>query len=79
MKTCRQLTYEQRCQIYALKKSGITHQEIAAPIGASQSARLAVSSSARGYRYKQAQGMSGERRAEAAKAIKMTPDMILSY
>lgn len=37
MRHYQQLTYEQRCQISALKKRGCSQREIAACIGASQS------------------------------------------
>ena len=37
MRNYKQLTYEQRCQIEALKKSGLSQQEIAKNIGVSQS------------------------------------------
>jgi IS30 family transposase len=73
MTTYKQLTYEQRCQIYVLKKSEMSQQKIAGSIGTSQSAisrELKCNTGQRGYRYKQAQGMSDERRAEAAKALK---------
>lgn len=79
MKAYKQLTYEQRCQIYILKKSGMCQQTIADTIGVSQSAisrELRRNAGNRGYRQHQAQQKSDERRAEAAKAIKMTPDMI---
>ena len=48
-------------------------------MGTSQSAisrELKRNTGQRGYRYKQAQGRSDKRRAEAAKAIKMTANMI---
>lgn len=79
MNTYKQLTYEQRCQIYALKKSDNSQQKIATIIGTSQSAvsrELTRNSGKRGYRYKQAQSMSDDRRVKSTKAIKMTPDMI---
>lgn len=79
MKRYKQLTYEQRCQIYVLKKSTMTQQEIADRLGTSQSAisrELKRNAGERGYRYKQAQAMSDERRSNAVKAVKMTPDMI---
>jgi IS30 family transposase len=79
MRTFKQLTYEQRCQIYAQKKSGMTQQIIGDMIGVSQSAisrELKRNSGERGYRYKQAQRVSDERRSKASKYIKMTPNMI---
>lgn len=80
MNTYKQLTYEQRCQIYVLKESDMSQQKIADSIGTSQSAisrELKRNTGKRGYRYKQAQRKSDERRAKAAKAVKMMPDMIL--
>ena len=79
MRHYKQLTYEQRCQIYVLKKSGMTQQVIGDTIGMSQSAisrELKRNTGERGYRYKQAQHMSDERRLVAVKSIKMTPTMI---
>ncbi len=79
MMTYKQLTYEQRCQIYILKKSGMFQQVIACAIGVSQSAisrELKRNTGERGYRHSQAQEKSDMRRSEATKAIKMTPDMI---
>lgn len=75
----QQLTYEQRCQIEALKKSGMTQQCIADTLGTSQSTvsrELKRNTGRRGYRHKQAQRLSNERRIQATKAIKMTPAMI---
>ena len=77
--TYQQLTYEQRCQISALKKRGCSQREIAETIGISQSTvsrELARNSGQKGYRHKQAQAKSDERRAMAAKPTKMTPDMV---
>jgi len=79
MKPYKQLTYEQRCQIYVLKKRDLAQQAIADAIGASQSAvsrELKRNTGGRGYRYQQAQKMSEERRSQAAKALKMTTGMI---
>lgn len=79
MKAYKQLTYEQRCQIYVLKKSGMSQQNIAKTIGVTQSTisrELQRNTGERGYRFKQAQDKCDERRIEAAKYIKMTPDMI---
>ncbi|MFS1525729.1 helix-turn-helix domain-containing protein, partial [Microbulbifer sp. 2304DJ12-6] len=58
MRHYKQLTYEQRCQIEAFKKSGFTQAEIAVALGVSQSTisrELARNSGQRGYRHKQAQ------------------------
>jgi IS30 family transposase len=79
MGTYQQLTYEQRCQISALNKSGCGQRAIADIIGSTQptvSRELARNTGARGYRHKQAQAMSEKRRAEAVKASKMTPELI---
>ena len=75
----QQLTYEQRCQIEALKKSGMTQQCIADTLGTSQSTvsrELKRNTGRRGYRHKQAQRLSNERRIQATKTVKMTPAMI---
>jgi len=74
-----QLTYEQRCQIYVLNKSDMTQQDIADAIGVTQptiSRELRRNIGERGYRHKQAQKMSDDRRMPAVKAIKMTPEVI---
>lgn len=79
MKDNKQLTYEQRCQISALKKSGMKQQQIADIINVDQSTisrELRRNIGQRGYRHKQAQQMSDDRRLTATKALKMTPDMI---
>lgn len=74
------LTYEQRCQIEALLKSGISRSGCADQLGVHRSAitrELARNSGGRGYRFKQAQGKTDERRRKAAKARnKMTPALI---
>ena len=77
--TYQQLTYEQRCQISALKKSGCGQREIAKIIGTSQSTvsrELARNTGDRGYRHKQAQAKTDRRRANAVKPSKMTPRML---
>lgn len=61
----KQLTYEQRCQIYALKKTPITQAEIAKILGCNQatiSRELKRNRGERGYRHKQAQEKSAQRR-----------------
>lgn len=77
--TYQQLTYEQRCQISVLKKSGYRQSEIAEAVGTSQSTvsrELARNTGARGYRYQQAQEKMERRRRAATKRTKMTPEMI---
>jgi transposase, IS30 family len=79
MKTYKQLTYEQRCQISALKKSQLSQRVIADIIGTSQSSvsrELSRNTGDRGYRHKQAQDKTEQRRKSAVKPTKMTPKMI---
>lgn len=79
MRTYKQLTYEQRCQIEALKKSGISQQCIATLICVSQSSisrELSRNTGARGYRHQQAHRKSIERRQATAKPHKMTAKLI---
>lgn len=79
MKNYKQLTYAQRCQIYALKKTNISQQKIATLIGTSQSAisrELKRNTGKRGYRYQQAQQLTNHRRITATKNVKMTPELI---
>lgn len=79
MKRYKQLTYEQRCQIDALKKRGDSQAAIAAALGVSQSTisrELRRNQGRRGYRHEQAQRQARIRRRTACKAIKMTPEVI---
>ena len=79
MKTYKQLTYELRCQIYALKKTGISQNKIAQQLKVSQSTisrELARNTGKRGYRIKQAQSLTERRRLLSRKATKMTPCII---
>mgnify|MGYP001125478793 CR=1 FL=1 len=79
MKTYNQLTYEQRCQIYALKKTGMSQNKIAKQLNVSQSTisrELSRNTEQRGYRIKQAQQLAEKRKLEASKAIKMTASFI---
>jgi IS30 family transposase len=79
MSDYKQLTYEQRCQIEALKKSGLTQQAMGDAIGVDQSTisrELKRNTGLRGYRHKQAQNKTKERRRNAAKARKMTPAVV---
>lgn len=78
-RTYQQLTYEQRCQISALKKSVFSQKEIAAIVGTTQSTvsrELSRNTGDRGYRHKQAQEKTEQRRKSAVKPTKMTPKMI---
>jgi IS30 family transposase len=79
MSSYQQLTYEQRCQISALKKTGCSQREIANNIGTSQatiSRELARNTGDRGYRHKQAHSKSMERRKAATHRTKMTPNVV---
>ena len=74
-----QLTYEQRCQIYLLNKSGLSQREIASAVDVSQSTisrELARNRGERGYRFQQAHSKAVERRQEAVKCTKMTPEVV---
>jgi transposase, IS30 family len=76
----RHLTYEDRCQIYALKKSGMSHADIAHQLDVDKSTitrEIRRNSGDRGYRYKQAHQLSEDRRHQASSApSKMTPGCI---
>lgn len=79
MKTYKQLTYEQRCQIYALSKTGMSQNKIATQLKVSQSTisrEFSRNTGKRGYRFKQAQTSTDTRRLAASKAIKMTSKLI---
>lgn len=74
------LTYEERCQIYALKSSGMSGRAIARQINVSHvtiSKELRRNNSLRGYRYKKAHELSGQRRkAASSKPKKLIPSTI---
>lgn len=75
----KQLTYEQRCQIYALNKTGLSQNKIASQLSVSQSTisrEFYRNTGKRGYRIKQAQNLADTRRLVACKAIKLTPIII---
>ena len=58
MHTYRRITYEDRCQIHALRKAGITQAEIGKVLGVSQgtvSRELSRNTGQRGYHFQQAQ------------------------
>ena len=79
MKTYTQLSYDVRCQIYVLNKTGNTQAAIATAVGTSQSTisrELRRNKGSCGYRYKQAQNLSENRRLIATSPLKMTPQMI---
>jgi len=73
-----QLTENERYQIYILKKAGYTQKEIAELLKRNPSTigrELARNSGLRGYRPKQAQTLSDERRRGAYKARKVTANV----
>ena len=79
MKTYKQLTYELRCQIYALNKIGMSQNKIAQQLKSSQSTisrELNRNTGKRGYRVKQAQSLADNRRLLSRKAIKMTSSLV---
>ena len=75
----KQLTYEQRCQIYALNKRGDSQRSIARALGVHQSTisrELERNSGERGYRFKQAQEKADQRRQKTVMPSKMTADLV---
>ncbi|WP_444944881.1 IS30 family transposase [Microbulbifer sp. ZKSA006] len=73
-----QLTENERYQIDALKKVGLTQKEIADQLGRSPSTisrELKRNRGLRGYRPAQAQRLSDSRRTKAYKAIKLTDEV----
>lgn len=75
----RQLTENERYQIYALLKVGLDKTAIAAQIGRSPSTisrEITRNTGLRGYRPAQAQRLTTTRRLEAHKAQKLTPEVI---
>ena len=74
----KQLTQEERYQIYALIKANLNQKEIAKVLGRSESSisrELKRNKGLRGYRPKQAQALSEKRRKSASKSIKITPQV----
>jgi len=75
----QQLTADQRCQIYTLKKTGFSQRVIAEHVGVSQSTvsrELQRNTGGRGYRYQQAHCLAIERRRSSNRTLKMTPPMV---
>lgn len=73
--THKQLTENERYQIYALKKAGLTQKEISVQLVRSPSTisrELKRNLGLKGYRPAQAQAFSDHRRANAHKSIKVT-------
>lgn len=79
MREYRQLTEEDRIEIYAMKQAGKKQNEIAVTLGVHPSTisrEIARNTGLRGYRPKQAQQRALHRRFTAGKAVKMTPEAI---
>ena len=74
------LTYEERCQIYALMQSGLSQAAIARQLGVHRSTikrELDRNTGARSYRFKQAQEKASQKRKTASCAPrKMKPDLV---
>ena len=80
MSNYKQLNQAQRYQIEILKKAGKNQKEIAALLGVSESTisrELTRNQGKKGYRPKQAQIKADNRKKQAAKALKMTPTLIV--
>jgi len=74
------LAYDQRCQIYALKKSGLSQTEIAQSILADQptiSRELNRNKGQKGYRHKQAHTKATKRRYQASATPRKMTDAII--
>jgi len=79
MREYRQLTEEDRIEIYAMEQAGKEQNMIAAELGVHPSTisrELSRNTGLRGYRPKQAQQKALQRRFNACKAVKMTPETI---
>jgi len=79
MREYRQLTEEDRIEIYAMKQAGKKQNIIAATLGVDPgtiSRELKRNTGLRGYRPKQVQQKALQRRLNARKAVKMTPETI---
>jgi len=79
MREYRQLTEEDRIEIYAMKQAGKEQNKIAVELGvhpSTVSRELSRNTGLRGYRPKQAQQKTLHRRVTARKAVKMTPETI---
>jgi IS30 family transposase len=74
----QQLSHEDRYHIYGLRQAGFNQIEIAAQLNVNKSTisrEIKRNVGERGYRPKQAQAKSDDRRTSAAKAIKFTEDI----
>ena len=78
MSKYRRITYEDRCQIYALSKRGASQESIAVVLGVSQSAvsrEIRRNRGQRGYRFKQAEAKAQARQAIRRKPRKLTASL----
>jgi IS30 family transposase len=79
MRKYKQLTEEDRIEIYAMKQAGKKQNEIASQLSVNPgtiSRELERNTGLRGYRAKQAHHKALHRRTDARKAVKMTPKTI---
>ena len=79
MRTYCRITYEDRCQLYALRKAGLTQAEIGNALGFSQgtvSRELARNTGQRGYRFQQAQRQAQARQEQVRHQPRKLPDQI---
>ena len=79
MRQYRQLTEEDRIEIYAMRQAGKMQNQMAARLGVHPSTisrELVRNAGSKGYRPKQAQQKALKRRLSARKAVKMTPQTI---
>ena len=75
MRKYRRITYEDRCQIYALSKRGASQECIAGVLGVSQSTvsrEMCRNRGRRGYRFKQAEAEAQARQAIRSRPRKLT-------
>ena len=78
MSKYRRITYEDRCQIYALSKRGASQESIAVVFGVSKSAvsrEIRRNRGQRGYRFKQAEAKAQARQAIRRKPRKLTASL----
>jgi IS30 family transposase len=79
MRKYRQLTEEDRIEIYAMKQAGKKQNKIAAALGvhpSTVSREITRNTGLKGYRPKQAQQKALHRKFTVRKAVKMTPETI---
>ncbi len=75
------LTYEKRCQIYALKQRGDSQTQIAMQLGVNKatiSREIQRNIGKRGYRYKQAETFAEERRKAVSKRPRKMNETVIA-